>query len=90
MKKKIIKTTAIFDEDGYSDDLGDGPSDRAIIIPDFLPSPAELAGVSRKSKVTLELETESLAFFKKKAKELGVPYQRMIRNLIEQYAARHK
>ncbi|MCC6598592.1 MAG: CopG family transcriptional regulator [Alphaproteobacteria bacterium] len=60
------------------------------MVPDFLPSPAELAGVSRKSKVTLELETESLKFFKEKAKELGVPYQRMIRNLIEEYAARHK
>lgn len=72
------------------DDHPDAPSAHAVIVPDFLPSPAELAGVSKKSKVTLELETKSLNFFKKKAKELGVPYQRMIRNLIDAYAAQYK
>ncbi len=90
MKKNNKMTFKGFDEDGYSDDLGDGPSENAVIVADFLPPPDQLVFREDTQKVTIALETKSLDFFKRKAKELGVPYQRMIRNLIEEYAARHK
>jgi predicted DNA binding CopG/RHH family protein len=41
-------------------------------------------------KVTLVLSKGSADFFKAQAKKLRVPYQRMIRNLVDRYAAAHK
>lgn len=90
MKKKNKTTFKGFDEDGYTDDFGDGPSDNAVIVKDFLPPPEELVRNEATEKVTIALSSESLIFFKKKAKKLGVPYQRMIRNLIDEYVARQK
>ncbi|MDX2072876.1 MAG: BrnA antitoxin family protein [Alphaproteobacteria bacterium] len=58
------------------------------IIDDFLPKPWELAAMEKKSKVTIMLEDESVAFFKQQAKKYGVSYQAMIRNLLMQYAAK--
>jgi predicted DNA binding CopG/RHH family protein len=55
------------------------------IIPDFLPKPWELARMEKKSKVTITLSDESVAFFKKQAKKYGTPYQAMIRNLLQHY-----
>ncbi len=55
-------------------------------IPDWLPSPRELAGTSRKRKITIELEIDDINFFKKEAKKLGASYQQMIRNLVSKYA----
>ena len=56
------------------------------VIPDWLPSPKELAGTSRRRKITIELEVEDIEFFKKQAKKLGASYQQMIRNLVSRYA----
>jgi predicted DNA binding CopG/RHH family protein len=59
-------------------------------VKDFLPSPEELVlKKSEKVKVTLTLDKKSLDFFKKEAKKHNSPYQRMIRNLINEYAAKH-
>jgi predicted DNA binding CopG/RHH family protein len=41
------------------------------------------------TKVTLELTQSSLAFFKKQAKRARVPYQRMLRGLIDAYAKQY-
>lgn len=41
-------------------------------------------------KVTLTLSEESVAYFKAEAEQLRVPYQRMIRNLVDEYVRREK
>jgi hypothetical protein len=55
-------------------------------VKDMLPPPGQL--IKRKSniKITLEVTEESLVFFKKQAKRARVPYQRMMRALIDTYA----
>ncbi len=58
------------------------------IIADFLPSPSELVMKPDTIKVTLELTRESVDFFKKQARRHHVPYQRMLRNLVDEYARR--
>ncbi len=88
--KKDLKTNVVFDDEGYSDDMGEGPSSNAVIVPDFLPPPEALAKAMETNKITLALGADSLDFFKEKASELGVPYQRMIRKLLDEYVARHK
>ncbi|MDD2710845.1 MAG: CopG family transcriptional regulator [Verrucomicrobiae bacterium] len=51
-----------------------------------LPSPAELAREPAIEKVTIELESESLEFFRREAARRHASYQRMIRNLLAAYA----
>lgn len=58
-------------------------------IDDFLPPPERLLRREKTVKVTLELTEDSVAFFKTKAKRQSVPYQRMIRNLIDAYTQHH-
>jgi predicted DNA binding CopG/RHH family protein len=58
------------------------------IIDDFLPSPDKLVFKEENVKVTLELSKRSVGLFKKYAHSRGVKYQRMIRNLVDQYASR--
>ncbi len=59
-------------------------------VPDFLPPPSKLVKRENTVKVTLELTEDSLAFFKKHAKRESVPYQRMLRGLIDAYAKQHE
>lgn len=80
MKKRTVK---------YTDDRGemDGELRR---IKDDLPSPDELAGeISPQTKITLALDNDALAFFKREAKRRDTSYQRMIRNLVRSYARAH-
>lgn len=58
-------------------------------VDDFLPPPHELVPSSDTVKITLNLNRESLDFFKRTSREQGVPYQRMIRALIDAYAEKH-
>jgi predicted DNA binding CopG/RHH family protein len=53
---------------------------------DFLPRPENLVFKDEAIKVTLSLGRESVAFFKKKAKENHVPYQNMIKKVVDLYA----
>jgi predicted DNA binding CopG/RHH family protein len=57
---------------------------------DFLPPPSQLVKREKTVKVTLELTEESVDFFKRQAKRQDVPYQRMLRGLIDIYAKRHE
>jgi predicted DNA binding CopG/RHH family protein len=41
-------------------------------------------------KVTLALKKSSIEFFKEKAKEQHISYQRMIREVVNWYASHHK
>lgn len=68
----------------------DEPMGRMEIVPDFLPSPAELAFRDEGVKVTLALSRKSVAFFKSQATKHGTQYQRMIRRLLDRYAEAHE
>lgn len=52
---------------------------------DLLPPPSKLVLREDTAKVTLELTKGSIRFFKQHAKRNRVPYQRMLRNLIDAY-----
>ena len=58
------------------------------VIKDFLPAPEALVPREEHVKVTLALSRRSLEFFKREAKKRRVPYQRMIRALVDAYAER--
>jgi len=57
------------------------------VIPDFLPSPEELAFKEDTVKVTISLSKESVEFFKQEAKKHNTQYQKMIRRLLDVYSA---
>ncbi len=58
-------------------------------VNDFLPSPDELMMKEKSTRITINLREESLKFFKKEALRLGVPYQRLIRSIVDLYAQKH-
>ena len=80
MKKKIEYT-----------DLPPGgkPIGELEIIEDFLPPPEELVFKEDNTKVTIALSRRSIKFFKKQAKKHNTQYQKMIRNLLDEYVTQH-
>lgn len=64
----------------------DEPLGKIKIVPDFLPSPAELAFREESVKVTISLSKKSIEFFKSEASKYHTQYQRMIRQLLDTYA----
>lgn len=67
----------------------DEPIGDIKIIEDFLPSPKDLVLKDENVKVTISLTKESIEFFKSEAKKHHTQYQKMIRNLLDMYAANH-
>lgn len=65
------------------------PLGKLTMLRDFLPPPEELTFEEEGVEVTLTLNKSSVAFFKKAAQKYHTPYQKMIRKLIDAYAARH-
>ncbi len=65
-----------------------GEIGRIRVVEDFLPAPTDLALREDNVKVTLSLSRRSLDFFKREARKRHVPYQRMIRALVDTYAER--
>lgn len=57
------------------------------VVPDFLPSPEELAFKEETVKVTISLSKASVEFFKKEAKKHKTQYQKMIRRLLDAYSS---
>jgi spore coat polysaccharide biosynthesis protein SpsF (cytidylyltransferase family) len=55
-------------------------------LEDILPSPDKLVKKEETVKVTISLSQKSVKFFKKRAEKQGVPYQNMIKSLIDKYA----
>ena len=60
------------------------------VVPDFLPSPDELAFRDDTVKVTIALSRASVEFFKREAKKRDTQYQKMIRRLLDAYRAAHQ
>jgi uncharacterized DUF497 family protein len=58
------------------------------VIDDFLPPPEALVPQEEHVKVTLSLSRRSVDFFKREGKKRRVPYQRMIRALVDHYTTR--
>jgi len=58
------------------------------VMKDFLPPPDKLVLRESNVKVTLSLSQRSVDFFKREAGKRRVPYQRMIRALVDAYAER--
>lgn len=67
----------------------DEPIGRSRRIKDSFPRPEELVLKEDNSKVTIALSRSSIQFFKKEAKKHHTQYQKMIRNLLDEYVARH-
>jgi predicted DNA binding CopG/RHH family protein len=65
-----------------------GEIGRVRVIDDFLPAPADLVPREENVKVTLSLSRRSVDFFKREARRRRVPYQRMIRALVDTYTDR--
>ena len=62
--------------------------EQAEVIADFLPPPDQLVFKEETVRITLNLNKKSVDFFKLRAKENGIPYQRMIRKVLDIYAER--
>ena len=73
MKKKIVYT--------------DEQMDNVKVINDFLPSPKELSLKDETVKITISLSKTSVDFFKIEARKYHTQYQKMIRNLLDEYTA---
>jgi len=67
-----------------------GEIGRVRVVEDFLPPPEALVLREDNVKVTLSLSKRSVDFFKRAAKSRRVPYQRMIRALVDAYAERQE
>ena len=61
----------------------------AEVVEDFLPPPDKLVFKEETIKVTLSLSERSVEFFKAKARKYHVPYQAMIKRIVDLYAQRH-
>lgn len=60
--------------------------DHPIFVKDFLPSPSELVRKTKKEKITIEIDQDSLVLFKKYAKKHNTKYQPMINGVLSSYA----
>jgi len=67
----------------------DEPLGNLRIVDDFLPSPEDLLFKKENVKITITLSKNSVDFFKNEAKKHNTQYQKMIRRLLDLYAAHH-
>jgi predicted DNA binding CopG/RHH family protein len=65
----------------------DEPMGNIRVVKDLLPTPEELALHDETVKITISLTRRSVDYFKREAKLHHSQYQRMIRALLDEYAA---
>jgi hypothetical protein len=68
----------------------DEPLGRIEVVSDFLPPPDQLVLRDDGVKVTIALSKRSVEFFKRHAVRSKVPYQKMIRSLLDGYVKHHE
>ena len=68
-----------------NDSLDAAPKGNLTIIRDMLPPPSQLVRREDTVRVTSEYTKSSINFLKEEAKKAKVPYQRMLRSLIDMY-----
>ena len=66
------------------------PINELRLVSDFLPTPQELSLRNRNTKVTISLSTESVNYFKDQANRHDLQYQKMIRQLLDDYVTQQK
>ncbi len=66
------------------------PMGKLRVVKDFLPSPDQLVLKEENVKITISLKKESVDFFKKKANEHHISYQKMIRQIVDWYASHYQ
>ena len=71
-------------------ELSREPIGRVKIIEDFLPPPDKLLVKHKPVKITITLSQDSIDFFKQIAHKEHVPYQKLIRALLDRYASQYK
>jgi uncharacterized protein (DUF4415 family) len=60
--------------------------DHAVVIEDFLPSPEEFVHKTKKEKITIAIDKDSLDLYKRYAKKHNAKYQSMINGVLSSYA----
>jgi len=68
----------------------DEPIGKIKLVANFLPSPSELKLRSENTKITISLSTESVEYFKTVAEKNHMQYQKIIRQLLNEYVAHQK
>lgn len=68
----------------------DKPIGALTKVTDFLPAPSKLVPREYLKKITLTVDDETIAFFKSTAKALGTKYQKMMREVLKNYAGHFK
>jgi hypothetical protein len=68
----------------------DEPMMLGEIVEDLLPPPHVIAQWLKKKKITIELSEPATDFFKYQAREHGVSYQAMIRQVLDDYVRRER
>jgi predicted DNA binding CopG/RHH family protein len=68
----------------------DEPMGELRVVKDFLPPPDRLVLKEDNVKITISLSKTSIDFFKTEAKKQRTSYQKMIRRVIDVYAARYR
>lgn len=66
------------------------PIGKLTRVKNFLPPPSELVMPDPTVKVTISLNRSSVEFFKKQAEKYNTKYQKMIRELLDQYVSRYE
>jgi hypothetical protein len=69
---------------------GDESLGRLEMVSDFVPPPDQLVLRDDGVKITISLSKRSGEFFKRHAARSKVPYQKMIRSLLDGYAKHHE
>jgi len=70
--------------------ISDEPIGRVKIVKDFLPPPDKLLVKAKPVKITITLSQDSVDFFKQIAHKEHVPYQKLIRALLDRYASQYR
>ncbi len=66
------------------------PMGNPRIVRDFLPAPKDLVLKEDSVKITMLISKRSITFFKRQAAKYKIPYQKMIRRILDLYAERHE
>ncbi|WII71808.1 hypothetical protein QJS83_15190 [Bdellovibrio sp. 22V] len=84
MKKKSAKRRS-----KYSSEQFEAPIGKVEKMEDFLPPPEVLFATDDKVKITIEIEGTTLDFFRTQAEKTGNKYQRLMREVLKQYAKKY-
>ena len=66
------------------------PKGKLIRVKDFLPPPDQLVMPEETVKVTIALNSSTVAFFKKQAGRHKTKYQKMIREVLDRYTSQYR